>query len=166
MTIVFVDRDGTLAVDQVRAVDAGRLQLTTGAREAVAAWRAAGWRIVLFTNNAGIARGLYSTEEMLGYHEALEAALGTRFDAVLYCPHLPDAGCACRKPKPGLLVEFAPADELRRAFVVGDSWRDVEAGRAVGARTALVRTEPDERESEPDLRAKDIYDAARWTLQA
>src|SRR5205814_1083760 len=103
-----------------------------------------------------IGRGLYTEADMTRYHEAIEAALGSRFDAVLFCPHVPEAECDCRKPRAGLLQRFASPDELRASFVAGDSWRDVEAGRAVGARTALVRATRDERESAPDFRAKDL----------
>src|SRR5207244_6593720 len=116
---VFVDRDDTLVVDQVRAVEVAHLKLMPGAREAVASWRDAGWRVVLFTNNAGIGRSLYTEADMVRYHQAIEAALGSRFDAVLFCPHLPDAGCDCRKPRTGLLERFASRDELRSSFVVG-----------------------------------------------
>lgn len=168
---VFVDRDGTLNVDQVHGVDIDRLDMRPGAAQAMRTWRDAGWRIVLVTNQSGIGRGLYTEADMHRFHEALQATLGVAFDAVYFCPHLPDAGCACRKPAPGMLLQ-AQRDhgiDLRASFVVGDSWLDVEAAEAVGARAVLVPSKADtlaKRAKRPDHVAETLDEAAEWMLHA
>jgi len=166
---VFVDRDGTLNVDQVHGVSIEGLELRPGAAQAMRAWRDAGWRIVVITNQSGIARGKYTELEMHRFHEALQASLGVTFDALYFCPHLPDAGCACRKPAPGMLLQAAREHgiDLRASFMVGDSWLDVEAAEAVGARSVLVPSKPDtlsKRAKRPDHVAEDLAAAAEWML--
>src|SRR5687767_14851933 len=84
---VFVDRDGTLNVDQVHGVDVARLELRPGAREAIRLWNDAGWRVVVVTNNSGIGRGKYTEAQMHAFHRALAERLGGRIDAWYFCPH-------------------------------------------------------------------------------
>lgn len=164
---VFLDRDGTLCEDQVHGVDVARLRLTPYAREAAQLWAATGWRLVLVTNNSGIARGLFDQAAMERYHDALQDELGVRFDAVYHCPHADEDGCECRKPKPGLLhrARRELGVDLATSYVVGDSWRDVAAGRAAGAWTILVPGGRDgEGDETPDHRARHLLDAAEWSL--
>ena len=173
---VFVDRDGTLCEDQVHGVDAAKLRLRPGAREAIALWKAAGWRVVMVTNQSGIGRGLYDEAAMRRFHDALADELGAPFDGVYHCPHLPDAGCACRKPKAGMMQRAAHemGVDLSTSFVVGDSWRDVAAGQAAGCWTVQVpsRGDADAQEAReslgrvptPDFVARDLAEAARWSL--
>lgn len=168
---VFVDRDGTLNVDQRYGVDPYKLALRPGARDAVQRWKRAGFRIVVVTNQSGIARGNYTVEQMHRFHEALQDALGAELDAFYWCPHRPFQGCVCRKPRPGLLVQAArDLDvDLERAFMVGDSWVDVGAGRALGLPTVLVPSLPEvPGEVVPDAPVPtvvmpDLDAAARWT---
>lgn len=163
---VFVDRDGTLNVDQVHGVDIDRLELRPGAREAMRAWRDRGWRIVMITNQSGIARGKYTEAQMHAFHRALEERLGARFDAIYFCPHMPDAGCACRKPRTGML-DAAIRDlgiDTSRAFLVGDGEADMEAGAAVGARTVFVASKPGA-VPKADHVARDLDEAAKWMVR-
>jgi len=174
---VFIDRDGTLNVDQVHGVDISKLQLPPRAAEAMRLWREAGWRIIVVSNQSGIARGLYSEADMHAFHRALETRLGVTPDAYYWCPHLPDAGCACRKPGT-LLYERAAQEhgiDLATSFVVGDSWRDVLAGKRFGARGTVLVPSPGRDDAQearkatgevpgPDLVASDLLEAATWTL--
>lgn len=141
---VFLDRDGTL-VDELgflrRPED---LRLLPRAAEGVRAFNAAGWRTIVVTNQSGLARGLFSADDLAAVHARLEAALaeeGARLDAILHCPHHPEEGapplratCECRKPAPGLLFEAASRFglELGACWIVGDSLRDLEAGKRAG----------------------------------
>lgn len=164
---VFVDRDGTLNVDQVHAVDIARLELRPGAQDALRLWHAAGWRVVVITNQSGIARGKYTEADMHEFHRALEERLGSPIDAFYFCPHLPDAGCPCRKPKTGMLE--AAIRELgidpRRAFMVGDTAADMAAGSAVGARTVFVPSKEAPAGPPAHHVARDLREAAEWTLK-
>jgi histidinol-phosphate phosphatase family protein len=144
---VFLDRDGTLVADRgytFRVADYARLP---GALEGLALLRDAGFRLAIATNQSGIARGYYSVADFEAFQRHLErdfAAGGIRFDATYFCPHLPDAGCACRKPRPGML-ERARRElgaDLARSFVVGDRALDAELATNAGCRAVLVATGP------------------------
>ena len=149
----FIDRDGVLNEERAFVHHAEDFVLISGAMEALRQLKAAGYLLVVVTNQSGIARGLYSEAEYLALTRHMRdrlAAAGADLDAVEYCPHLPDApvdryrlDCDCRKPKPGMLrraiqrLDIAPA----ASFLVGDRLSDVEAGHAAGiARCFLVRT--------------------------
>ncbi|MGH8171076.1 MAG: D-glycero-beta-D-manno-heptose 1,7-bisphosphate 7-phosphatase [Steroidobacteraceae bacterium] len=149
----FIDRDGVLNEERAFVHRIEDFAFVSGAIEALRMLRAAGYRLVVVTNQSGIARGLYSEADYLALtghmRERLDAA-GIRLDAVEYCPHLPDAPvaqyrleCDCRKPKPGMLKRAIQALDIDPAasFLVGDRLSDVEAGRAAGVgRCFLVRT--------------------------
>lgn len=150
---VFLDRDGVINVEREYLSRIDAFEFVPGAVAALRRLRAAGWRLVVVTNQSGIARGYYSEQdyELLSAHMQRElSAAGARLDAVLHCPHLPDAKvarhrlvCECRKPKPGMLLEAARtlSLDLSRSVLVGDKITDVQAGRAAGlARCWLVRS--------------------------
>jgi histidinol-phosphate phosphatase family protein len=122
-----------------------QLQLLPGAAAAVAQLTQAGFPVFLFTNQAGVGRGLLTLEMLAQIHARLAAeveAAGGRLTGIYVCHHHPEAGCDCRKPLPGLLWRAA-ADhhlELTRCLVVGDSPRDIAAGKSAGCQTFLVLT--------------------------
>jgi histidinol-phosphate phosphatase family protein len=158
---VLFDRDGTLVVDVPYNGDPDRVRLVPGARAAVERVRAAGLRTGLVTNQSGIARGLLTRADADAVNARLAALVGG-FDTVQVCPHAPDAGCGCRKPRPGMVL--AAAAELgvppQRVVVIGDIAADVEAAAAAGARGILVPTPVTRseevvaaRETAPDLEA-------------
>ncbi len=143
---IFLDRDGVLTVEGgayvVRPED---LHLLPGAVDAVALLTQAGWPVFLFTNQAGVGRGYLSLEMLDAIHARLKAevaAAGGALRGIYACPHAPEDQCDCRKPLPGLLYCAAAEHhlDLHRCYVVGDSPRDIQAGRAAGSHTILVLT--------------------------
>lgn len=150
---VFLDRDGVINVDHGYTHRIEDFQFVAGSTEAMALLQGAGWRLVVVTNQSGIARGLFSSdtyERFTAHLRAQLAARGVHLDAVLHCPHLPDAAiaayrlaCDCRKPGPGMLLRAARdlSLDLARSVIVGDRLSDVQAGRAAGVgRCLLVRS--------------------------
>lgn len=149
----FLDRDGTILEEKGYVTEPAAVALLPGAAAAIAALNRAGWRVVVVTNQAAVARGLMTEADLAAVHRRMVAdlaALGAQVDAVYACPHHPEglvAGyrteCDCRKPAPGLLRRAA-ADhglDLAASVMVGDALRDLEAGRAAGVgATVLVRT--------------------------
>lgn len=144
--LVIIDRDGVLNEESeahIKSVDEW-LPLP-GSLEAVARLNRAGYRVALATNQSGIARGLFTEEDLDAIHRHINAQLGRiggRLDPIVHSPHGPGDPSAMRKPGPGMLLEIARRldVELRDVPYVGDSWRDVEAARAAGASPVLVRT--------------------------
>jgi len=158
---VLFDRDGTLVVDVPYNGDPARVRAMPGARAAVARLRGAGVPTGVVSNQSGVARGRITPAQVAAVNARVDALLGP-FGAWAWCPHGPEDGCACRKPRPGLVLQAAAALGVDPAdcAVVGDIGADVEAARAAGARGVLVPTpvtRPDEvaaaPEVAPDLRA-------------
>ena len=146
MKLVILDRDGTINYDSdhyIKSLDEWRP--IRGSLEAIARLTQAGYRIVVATNQSGIARGLFSTRTLFDIHDALQRAAvqaGGRVDAFFFCPHAADAACECRKPAPGMLLEVARRFNiaLGDTYMVGDALRDVQSAAAAGARPVLVLT--------------------------
>jgi len=138
---ILFDRDGTLIVDVPYNGDPAAVRAVPGAREVVAAVRAAGIRIGVVTNQSGIARGLVHPSEVAAVNARVDDLFG-RFDTWQVCPHGPEDGCPCRKPAPGMILGAARALGIdpARVVVVGDIGADVDAARAAGARGVLVPT--------------------------
>ena len=143
---IFLDRDGVIVenrADYVKSID--EIRILPGVLAALAQAARLDCRIVVVTNQSVVARGLLSEPRLAAIHAYLQTAIvaaGGRVDGWYYCPHLPEAGCACRKPKPGMLLSAA-ADwqiDLPASVMVGDAVTDVQAGQAAGARAILVRT--------------------------
>jgi D,D-heptose 1,7-bisphosphate phosphatase len=175
---VFLDRDGTLNEDAGYLHDPARLVLFPGVADAVRRLNKAGIPVLLVTNQSGIGRGYYATEDMEALHSELArqlAAEGAQLDAIYHCHHTPDAGCPCRKPAPGLLLQAAAdhALDLGASFMIGDKLSDLQAGERAGCRTILVLT-GDGRQTQEDLRhlalspnrvAEDLAQAVNWILE-
>ena len=150
---VFLDRDGVINVDHGYTHRVEDFQFVAGSAQALALLQAAGWRLVVVTNQSGIARGLYSSDDYERFTEHMRAQLqaaGVHLDAVFHCPHMPDAAvaayrlaCDCRKPAAGMLLRAARelSLDLPGSVFVGDRLSDVQAGRAAGVgRCVLVRS--------------------------
>ncbi len=169
---VFLDRDGVLNEPVIRdgkpyppsGVD--DLVLCAGAEYAVRELRAAGFALVVVTNQPDIARGTTARATVDAINDRLRNLLD--LDDVLVCAHDDSDGCACRKPKPGLISDGASLHEidLSRSYLVGDRWRDIEAGAAAGCRTALVDRGYAEPQSavQPNTRVTSVLEAARWII--
>ena len=150
---VFLDRDGVINVDRHYLHRTDQFQFIAGVPQALQRLQQAGWKLVVVTNQSGIARGLYTEDDYQGLTRHMLALLADEdvtLDAVLHCPHLPDGNvpryrtaCECRKPAPGMLLQAARELDLdlARSVMVGDKGSDLQAGRSAGvARCLLVRS--------------------------
>ena len=168
---VFLDRDGVLvralagAGAPRSAATVDELELLPDAAEACASLKAAGFTLVVVTNQPEIARGTIDADTVARQNAVLREALPV--DEVIVCPHDDADDCDCRKPKPGMLLDAAARLELdlSESFMVGDRWRDVEAGRRAGCRVTFVDRGYEERlRHEPDAVVRGVGAAAEWIL--
>jgi D-glycero-D-manno-heptose 1,7-bisphosphate phosphatase len=143
-TDIFLDRDGVIVrsrSDYVKNWD--EVGVLSGAPEAIARLCRAGHRVMVFTNQSAVGRGILPASELDGIHRRLSrlvASRGGEISRYFVCPHRPSDDCPCRKPRPGLLLHAAAevGADLRSAFVVGDQFCDLEAAWSVGSRAVLV----------------------------
>ena len=165
---VFLDRDGVINRNEVREGrphgprTLAQLVILPGAREAIAAFRAAGYLVIVATNQPNIPRATV---------EAMHAVLrkNLELDDIKVCTHVDADNCACRKPKPGLLLEAAKERNivLAQSWMIGDRWRDVEAGRAAGCRTVFVDHgyEREPRPRDPDVIVGSLMEAVPFVIK-
>ena len=142
---IFLDRDGTLLRDAHYDSTEQGVPLVPGAARAVRRFRDHGFRVVVVSNQSGIAAGLYTHSDVARIHTVLSAKLareGAFVDGFFYCDHAPDEDCTCRKPATGLIEAAIRTLRIRRAgsYMVGDRLSDLLAGRRAGLHTALVQT--------------------------
>ena len=149
---VFLDRDGTIIKEKDHLCYIREIDLLPDAAWAIRLLRKAGFFLVVVTNQAAVAKGLLTEEQLAIIHARLQQLLrreGAWLDALYYCPHHPENGyfpyqktCACRKPEPAMLLQAAREHNLclESSFLIGDTLTDMEAGRRAGCRTILVRT--------------------------
>lgn len=182
---VFVDRDGTLIIDDDYLADPEKIEFLPGSMNAVENLKKAGYRIVVVSNQSGVARGFFTAQTVDVIHEEVKRQMGEEDaepDYITYCPHLADgddpeytADCNCRKPKGGMLEEAAKrlGLDLKRSFMVGDKYTDIQCGLAVGPRSILVRTGkgaeaekqlPTHKNSRPYHICDDLADAAEHII--
>ena len=166
MKAVFIDKDGTLVENVPYNVDPGRIALALGAQACISKIHSMDYRVIVISNQPGAALG-YFEESALEKVEARLREMLPALDGFYYCPHLPAAGCGCRKPAPGMLERAAREHgvALEASWMVGDILDDVEAGRRAGCRTILVDNgnETEWRAGEhrtPDYVARDLSQAA------
>ena len=176
---VFLDRDGTIAEEVGYLNHISRFRLLDGVASAIRKLNEAALPAVVVTNQSGVGRGYFPEELVREVHEKMVVELrsaGARLDGVYYCPHVAADGCHCRKPKTGMLDEAAHglALDLRKSFVVGDRYGEIELAHRVGARSVLVRTGYGEGElawharnwpNRPDFVAADLAQAVEWILK-
>ncbi len=142
---IFLDRDGTLNPDPGYIKSPDQFELFPGVAEALARLKLAGARLILITNQSGIARGLLSRHNLEAIHKKLRYLLGqagATLDGIYFCPHHPDDGCGCRKPNRGMIDQAIQelGVDPERSYVIGDHLRDIELAKRVGARSVLVTT--------------------------
>lgn len=146
MKLVILDRDGVINEDSAAYVKSADEWIPLpGSIAAIARLSRAGYTVVVATNQSGLARGLFGLDDLEAMHAKLQTLVmdaGGTLDGIFYCPHLPEDGCGCRKPAPGLLDAIAAelGISVVGAPLIGDSLRDLEAGVARGCLPLLVRT--------------------------
>ena len=146
MKLIILDRDGVINFDSDQFIKhPDEWKPIPGSLEAIARLTREGWRVVVATNQSGLARGLFEMATLNAIHAKMHKAVmvaGGRIEAVFYCAHSADMDCACRKPKSGLYQEISTryASDLHGVPVIGDSLRDLLAAVAVGAMPVLVKS--------------------------
>jgi len=170
---VFLDRDGVIVreVDYLGHVD--RLEVLPGVAAAMKALRAAGFKVVVVTNQSGVARGYFSLTRLREIHRELRRRLmrsGAKWDALYFSPHGPDSGHPWRKPGIGMLTAARKRFQLdlRASYFIGDSTADILCARRAGCVPVLVRTGKGGRDgkhaAKPEKTCRDMAAAARWIL--
>jgi D-glycero-D-manno-heptose 1,7-bisphosphate phosphatase len=169
---VFLDRDGVLNRSLVRdgtpepPHGPDEVEILPGVAAACAELRAAGFALVVVTNQPEVARGTLTGKAVDAINSKLSASLP--LDEIVVCPHDDGDGCNCRKPRPGMLLDAAERQgiNLERSYLVGDRWRDIGAGHAAGVKTIFIDRGYDERRPEkPDAVAGDLTEATVWILE-
>jgi D-glycero-D-manno-heptose 1,7-bisphosphate phosphatase len=166
---VFLDRDGVInrALERdgkpypPRSLE--EFQILPEVPEACAKLKSAGFLLVVATNQPDVGRGTLAKETVETIHEFLKRQLPIDRIEVCYHPGKGQSDCACRKPKPGMLIQAAKSLEidLKESWMVGDRWRDIDCGHAAGCRTILIERGYDEElRQKPDFRVKDLLEAA------
>lgn len=171
---VFIDRDGTISRDVPYCSRPEDFELLPGAGEGVRHLNESGFKVIVITNQSGIARGYFTEETLAKIHEKMSKDLekaGARLDAIYYCPHHPEEGCECRKPKPTLLLQAASdlAIDLGQSYVIGDREMDMEMGRRGGCRASLLVWEGGEEAGHGRLEDRptfgSVLEAVRWLIR-
>ena len=166
---VFLDRDGTVMRDVDYCGDPARVEVFPGAADALRRLKANGYKLIILTNQSGIARGYFNDHDYrVVEREFLRQLGGELIDATYYCPDLPEANSPRRKPAPGMILE-AKRDhglDLARSYLIGDKRSDIACGRNAGVRTILVQTGYGAHESDcqADWIARDLAHAATIIL--
>jgi len=144
---VFLDRDGVInrkaSTEDDYVTHWEKMTILPGVTQAIAHLNYAGFKVIVVTNQRCVSKGMITTAELDRIHQQMcdyLAGAGAKIDAVYYCPHALEPPCACRKPEPGMLLEAARAHDidLSASWMIGDSDKDVEAGKRVGCLTARL----------------------------
>lgn len=157
--LVILDRDGVINVDSPDYIKSpAEWHPIPGSLEAIAQLHRSGYQVYVATNQAGVARGKLDLAKLAAIHSRmldLVSQSGGRIDGIVFCPHHPDEGCLCRKPKPGMLLEICERSltSPERVYFVGDSEKDIIAAEAAGCQPVLVLTGNGKatREQRPDI---------------
>lgn len=169
---VFLDRDGTMAKDVNYCARPEDFELFPNIAKAIKLLHEHSLKVIVVTNQSGIARSYFTEETLDQIHEKMKMELAKE-DAwvygIYYCPHHPNDNCDCRKPKPKLVLQAAQEHniDLKHSFVVGDLEMDIELGKAAGCRTILILPnsgDDDRKQMAPDYTTVDLYHAARWIV--
>ena len=169
----FLDRDGVInrkAPEGQYVTRWEEMKFLPGACEAIRLLNNAGFLVVVVSNQRCVAKGLITTEELDSLHAQMRhefAAAGATIDAIYYCPHEIQPPCSCRKPRAGLLLDAARRHnvDLAGSWMIGDSGRDVQAGRSAGCRTVRLIGDGKSIAGDADVVASSLLDAAHKILQ-
>ena len=170
----FLDRDGVInrkaLTEDEYIIRWEEMHILPGVVEAIALLNHASFRVIVVSNQRCVAKGLLTASELDSMHQKMcreLAAVGAKIDGVYYCPHDEQPPCRCRKPEPGML--FAAADEhqvdLSSSWMIGDSEKDVEAGRGAGCRTARILRVDSDADGNADVLAPSLFEAVRQILR-
>jgi len=170
---VFLDRDGTMNRDVPYCRRPEDFELFPNTAEAVKLLNESGYKVIIITNQSGVARGYFTEETLARIHQKMLGQLAeedAHIDGIYYCPHHPDDNCDCRKPKPKMVLQAVKEldIDLQRSFLVGNKPLDIQLGQNVGCRTVLVPSAPGEAgpgPGTPDYTAADLYQAALWIIE-
>ena len=171
---VFIDRDGTIARDVPYCSNPEDFELLPGVAEGIRRLNNHGFKVVVVTNQSGIAHGYFNEEMLFRIHDKMHSELaksGAHVDAIYYCPHHPEDNCECRKPKPKMLFQAASGlnINLEQSYVIGDNDMDIEMGKNVGCKTILLvgadkETKSGRQPIRPDYIASSVHAAAQWII--
>lgn len=176
---IFIDRDGTINLDVHYLDDPDKFEMYPGVGEGVKKLKDSGFKVIVITNQSGIARGYFTEKQLSDIHERMKKEFqefDVMLDGIYYCPHHPDDNCNCRKPNTGLFEKAIREHniDVKKSYMLGDKILDVGAGKKIGARTVLV-PEPNMREEilskkkewgyNPDYTADDFMGAVKWILR-
>jgi len=177
---VFLDRDGTIIEDVGYLNSPDKISFIPGSIDAVQALNRAGYKVIVISNQSGVARGHFTEDMLQTIDKVIHRGLlhgGAHIDAHYYCPHHPEHGvypymqeCDCRKPNTGLILQAQNKFDidLKDSFMIGDKATDIELGKRAGVRTALVKTGYGKNEigraKDPDHVAADLSEAVKWVL--
>lgn len=174
---VFLDRDGVINHDSDAYIKhPDEFHFISKSPDAIALLTAEGFQVILVTNQSAVGRGMISDRILDAIFKKMTQGVeqaGGRINDIFFCPHAPDQGCDCRKPKPGMILRAVDRHgiDLKKAVMVGDSAKDIECGKNAGcAVTILVKTGNGEKALAalkekgiaPDFFARDLYEAACW----
>lgn len=171
---VFLDRDGTINIEKNYLYKTSEFQFLPGAVDAIRNMNRKGYKIIIITNQAGVARGYYTEQDVENLNEWMKRILFLQdvfVDDIFYCPHHSEYGsdkyridCDCRKPRPGLIKKAIEKHNIcpNISFTIGDKESDISAGKSVGTKTILVRTGYGSNilKSRADFICKDLLEAA------
>ncbi|MEO8726947.1 MAG: HAD family hydrolase [Acidobacteriaceae bacterium] len=170
---VFLDRDGVLNRAYLRegkphppdSID--QLQVFDGVRESLVRLRAAGFMLIVVTNQPDVARGKQSRQTVNSFHQALRQTFRLPVDEFRVCYDDDADDCSCRKPKPGMLMDAAREHslDLAESYMVGDRWRDIAAGKQAGCKTVFIdHCYSEDVPLSPDVQVKSLSEATEWIL--
>lgn len=171
-TGIFLDRDGVInevLTSRVKFVNKPMdFHLLDGAGEAIKLFNNHGYKVFVVTNQGGIGLGYMKEKALEAVHNKMKqdlAEYGAIVDDITYCPHKPHAGCACRKPKPKLILDLAEKHDVdpAKSYMIGDRGPDIQAGKNAGTNTILVGDRKTE-QSDADWYFPDLYAAAKWII--
>ena len=176
--VVFLDRDGVINREREgRTIDSwGEFRFVPGSLKALRLLKENKYRVIVVSNQAGVAKGLYSMKDLQAMTKRIKRTVqkhGGRLDAVYYCPHLPEDRCSCRKPKTGLFRKAKRKFKIQfpATTMIGDSVRDILAAKTLGCQTILVLSGRETLSRrrlwkvQPDTVKKNLLDAVRWMLK-
>lgn len=164
---VFLDRDGVIIADKNYLSDPDGVELLPGAVEGLHMFQAAGFILIIVTNQSGVGRGMFSIQDAEAVNDRVVELLAKNtvtITATYYCPHAPGDNCLCRKPNPGMLLQAAAEHDidLRQSIMIGDKEADVMAGEAAQCRCSILIAPTSTKSGEPI--APNLEVAARYVL--